>query len=673
MLQVLAQVPVLWVWDNVEPVTGFPAGTQSDWTQAEQDDLAGLLRDLAQRTRCKVLVTSRRDEHAWLGDLPARVQLPRDADARKSAAGCVRWPPGTATAWRRADWRPLLRYAAGNPLTITVLVGQALRDSLATTEQIEGFVARLRAGEAQLEAGEDAALGRTRSLAASLSYGFAQAFTEAERAQLAVLHLFRDTADADALRFMGDRGGRSGRTRSRSWPGWTATPRSRCWTGPPHRPAGIRSAAATTRSTPPCRGTSPPCTPPPTARPAAPPPSAPPAPTPRPSAHSATTTTTRPKRATRPRLCQCWGRRRPTSPRPDLARAGGLWDAAVGCLQGLRVLYERTGRDGEWARLVASVTPDFTDPATGGPLPGRDDEWSLITEYRVRLAWQARDWPAATALQNASIAWNRDQAAAALAAPRPASPPSSATRSATSLFPSTSSATSSSSRTILAASRTTQEALTWSSGSATARRKPSCAVSLGNAYLMVPGLRDLDQAEHWFQRSLSLRADSDRLGRARMPRVSSAWSPWHGSTTPVPPGRPEAVLLEHLNTALRCYQQALDLTPADDHEYRAIIENQLGTIYGRAGDTRQALRHYQQSIQHDEARGDIYGAGQTRYNIALLLADDGRVGDALLMPAPPWTTSSRPGPAPPPPRPTPSGSSPTWTTQPLRARRPGYR
>ena len=76
VLQVLAQVPVLWVWDNVEPVTGFPEGTPSDWTQAEQDDLAGLLRDLAQRTRCKVLVTSRRDEHAWLGDLPARVQLP---------------------------------------------------------------------------------------------------------------------------------------------------------------------------------------------------------------------------------------------------------------------------------------------------------------------------------------------------------------------------------------------------------------------------------------------------------------------------------------------------------------------------------------------------------------------------------------------------------------------
>ena len=54
-----------------------------------------------------------------------------------------------------------------------------------------------------------------------------------------------------------------------------------------------------------------------------------------------------------------------------------------------------------------------------------------------------------------------------------------------------------------------------------------------------------------------------------------------------------------------------------------------GLIYARAGDTGQALRHYQQSIQHYEARGDVFAAGQTRHNIALLLDDAGRTGDAL--------------------------------------------
>jgi hypothetical protein len=102
------------------------------------------------------------------------------------------------------DWRPLLRYAAGNPLTVTVLVGHALRENLTTTGEIERFVARLHAGEAQFEEGEDAALGRTHSLAASLSYGFAQAFSDTERAQLAVLHLFRDAVFVGVLVAMGD-------------------------------------------------------------------------------------------------------------------------------------------------------------------------------------------------------------------------------------------------------------------------------------------------------------------------------------------------------------------------------------------------------------------------------------------------------------------------------------
>ncbi len=48
-----------------------------------------------------------------------------------------------------------------------------------------------------------------------------------------------------------------------------------------------------------------------------------------------------------------------------------------------------------------------------------------------------------------------------------------------------------------------------------------------------------------------------------------------------------------------------------------------------SGYTGQALRHYQRSIQHEEARGNIFEAGETRYNVALLLRDDGRISEAL--------------------------------------------
>jgi hypothetical protein len=41
---VLRQIPVLWIWDNVEPVPGFPRGTPSAWSDEEQAELVDFLR-----------------------------------------------------------------------------------------------------------------------------------------------------------------------------------------------------------------------------------------------------------------------------------------------------------------------------------------------------------------------------------------------------------------------------------------------------------------------------------------------------------------------------------------------------------------------------------------------------------------------------------------------------
>jgi hypothetical protein len=72
---VLKQTPVFWIWDKVEPITGFPAGTASDWSAAEQKELRDFLSD-ALDTKAKFLLTSRRDEQAWLGEMPRRVEAP---------------------------------------------------------------------------------------------------------------------------------------------------------------------------------------------------------------------------------------------------------------------------------------------------------------------------------------------------------------------------------------------------------------------------------------------------------------------------------------------------------------------------------------------------------------------------------------------------------------------
>jgi hypothetical protein len=627
VLQLLGQVPALWVWDNTEPVTGFPPGTPSAWTSGEQDQIADFLRDLAQHTRCKVLVTSRRDERPWLGNLPARLALPpmpmreRLQLARALAARHPGTDPGT-------DWRPLLRYAAGNPLTITVLVGQALRDHLATAAELERFVARIRAGEAGLEDAQDAALGRARSLAASLSYGFGHAFTEAERAQLAVLHLFRDTVDADALRSMGDPGiaGKDAVPRLAGLTRQTAT--------------GLLDRAADIGLLSPLGGGYY-------------------------AIHPAlpwyfttlyTTSYGPPEDAEAQQAARAYTHTLATlgdyyfnryeggqadvvaSLRVEegnlhhsltLAVDAGHWHDAVGCLQGLSILYRRTGRDGEWAGLVGRVTPVFVDPATDGPLPGREDQWTIITGYRVQLASAARDWPAATRLQNLRIAQHRENAAAALAAPVGQLTPAQRNRIRS-----------------LAGSLQflgnilrlqqdpsclphLQEALTLVQRIQDTNAESMVATSLGNTYLRMPALRDLDQAQLWHQHGLGLTSEQDRVGRAKSlgALANIAVERFLDARDA---GQPETVLLGHLNAALDGYQQALRLFPPDDAEDLATTHHQLGVTYSEVGDIRRAIHHFQQSIKFQEARGDIAGAGQTRYNIALALQDDGRPGDALL-------------------------------------------
>ena len=627
VMQVLARVPVLWVWDNVEPVTGFPPGTGSAWSQAEQDDLAEFLRDLATKTKCKVLLASRRDERAWLGGLPARLVLPpMPMRERLQLAAALAERHGEADPG--IDWRPLLRYTAGNPLTITVLVGQALREGLATTGQIQAFVDRLRAGEAELEAGEDAALGRTRSLAASLSYGFTHAFTDAERGQLAVLHLFRDTIDANALRYMGDPGiieddavpQLAGLTRDTAIAlldraagiGLLSSLGGGYYAIHPALPWYFTTLFTTAYG-------------PPASLPA------------RQAVRAYTHTLASLGNYYHNQVGDGAGNLVPALRAEEanllhalaLARHAQHGADAGGCLQGLRVLYQATGRDGEWARLVEQVTPEFIDPGTGGPLPGREDQWNIIASYRVGLARAARDWPAATRLQHTLITWARDRAAAALAAPGGQFTPLQRGQI----------------RTLSVALEDLghilrfqddpgclpyyEEALSLCQQISARTDEADLAGTLGNTYQNIPGVRDLGQAEHWYQHSLTHRPDGDTLGRARV-----LWGlgnvAYERFNVARGAGEPGQVLLAHLNTALDRLQQALALFPADDAQDRAGIHNQIGNIYSVVGDTRQALRHYQQSIQYKEARGDTYGAGTTRYNIALLLADDGRRADALL-------------------------------------------
>ena len=311
----------------------------------------------------------------------------------------------------------------------------------------------------------------------------------------------------------------------------------------------------------------------------------------------------------------------------QLARRHGWWDVLANTMQGLRALYDHTGRRAEWARLVEEIVPDFVDPATDGPLPGQEKHWSVVAQHRVLLAEEARQWAKAEHLQRAQVEWTRQRAAPALAAlPEKLD---TAQRNAI--------------RTLAVVleqlGRIQREQGKPDCVAAYEKAIPLCqrigdksveailAFNLGVAHTDLPAIRDLAQAVRWYQRALELYDPHDRksragatneLGRVAYIRFLEARAA----------NKPEEELLRHLNAAVGFCHQALDLLPRNAVDDLAAIHNQLGIIYAETSDFDQALPHWREALRYQEMRSNLYGAAQTRFNVAIALANAGRLADA---------------------------------------------
>jgi len=618
-LQVLTQVPVLWIWDNIEPVTGFPAGTESAWSPEEQEELIDFLRDL-RGTKTKVLLTSRRAEQPWLGDLPKRIAVP--PMPMTESLQLVR-ALAAKHSRRLADvenWRPLLAFAQGNPMTLTIVARQALREGFKTKAQIEAFIARLRSGEATFtdEAGE----GRTRSLGASLAYGFEQAFSEEERKKLALLHLFQGFVDVDALWMMGDfevpwclpevRGltreeGISLLDRTAEV-GLLAVYGGGYYGIHPALPWFFKGLFE--RWYP---------------------------------AEDITAVRlfvevmgelgqyyhAQYERGNRDVLGALRAEEANLLHARRLARNHGWWPSMVETMQGLLHLYGHSGRRAEWKRLVEEIVSDFVDRENGGPLPGREEWWGLVTEYRVLLAGEERQWVEAERLQAGRVAWERQRAASVLA--RPVEELGVGEKNAIRTLAASLHELGEIRRELGKTDCVTaySEALELAERIGERTVAAACVLNLGHVFKDLPALRDLDQAEHWSRRSLELRDESDRLGRSQcvMQLGFVAWKRFHEARAAA--GRPKAELLRYLNEAVRLYYQALDLIPEDATDYFAVVQNQLGAIYGDAGDLNRSIQHFQEAVHLSEQTGNLYGAAETRRNMAIILFKNSRREDAL--------------------------------------------
>ncbi|HEV2854341.1 MAG TPA: CHAT domain-containing protein [Thermoanaerobaculia bacterium] len=617
-LRILSQTPVLWIWDNVEPVTGFPAGTESAWSAREQDELVRFLKE-ARRTKALFLLTSRRDESAWLGLVPFRVTVPPmplleslqlvralavQRGRRLSGAG---------------DWRPLLEFAQGNPMTVTVLVGQALREGFATKQEIQGFVERLRSGEAAFIDERDE--GRSRSLGASLAYGFENAFNEEERGKLALLHFFQGFVDVDALCLMGapetswclpevrdltreegigllDRAAEVGLLTARGDGRYSIHPVlpwffKGLFAGHYAR-EGLAAARAFVEAVGGLGNYY------------------------HDEYRDGNTEAVNRLRAEEANLLHA----------RQLAKDHGWWEPLLAAMQGLRQSYAHTGRRAEWKRLVEEIVPCFVDPVDDSPLPDWEEEWSIVMSYRVRLAHEERRWSDAERLQERIVAWVRRRAAPFL--DRPVTELEEEERNVLKRL-GTSLNELGHIRLELGQADCVpayEEALSIADRIGNRTDAAVYAVSLGRAFLKLPGLQDLDQAEHWFQKSLDLRVEADRLGRGSTLADLGSIA-LRRFQLALAAGQPLEESFSHLYRAANLYQDSLDWTPPDVAGDLAVLHNQLAMIYQGMGDVESSLSHSRQAILEHERTGNLFAASQSRSNTAVTLLIADRRADAL--------------------------------------------
>ncbi|MEG4840536.1 tetratricopeptide repeat protein [Microcoleus sp. B9-D4] len=181
--------PCLLIWDNFEPVNGFPQGNQPLVSAAERESLKQFLKQL-RGGQSWVLITSRREEN-WLDcgyalrGLKGLVQ----PDAEELAARIL-LEAGVDRAKLPGEYLELLKLLGGHPLSLRVVLRHLKTQT--PVQLIEG----LRRGLDTFQGAEEE--GREKSLVVSLDYSFANLSARA-RQHLPFLGLFSERVGADVL------------------------------------------------------------------------------------------------------------------------------------------------------------------------------------------------------------------------------------------------------------------------------------------------------------------------------------------------------------------------------------------------------------------------------------------------------------------------------------------
>lgn len=621
-VQILRQKSILWIWDSVEQVSGFSANKAPLWHVAEQKKLVLFLK-MVTETDAKFLLTSRSAEHELLNNLPKRILLPPI-----SGQGGIELMQALSKKHGQHfstlnNWQPLFLFSVGNPQTLVEVVSHAMSKGMKTREQIEDFTGKLRRGDVMLDSQPRS--DRQWSILSSLHYGFDSSFSEDEQKLISLLHLFQDHVDVAVLQTMG--------LSETDWCLPTLQNVNRdSWIALLDRVAEVGLLANVGRGLY--------------------------------FTHPALPTFLRPlfdqhySGTSRQKIqvvrafvgaVQDLGShlhreyehgdhnvtRRISVEESnllyarELARANQWWDRLIGSMQGLYTLYIHTGRRREWQRLVEEVLSEFVDPLTEGPLPGRENGWSFITEYRVNLAVAERDLSKAEQLQHLWVEWERQQASPSLAVP--ANTLSTVQKASIRSY-----ATALHQLGQIRREQGESDCIDYYKEAFRLSKKIDdhygmaiTAFNTGHAYKDIPSLRNLGYAENWYRRSLNLYNEHDRLRRGgcftQLGLVAQA-----RLEEAVIAERSEKEVAHHFNTAIQFLNQALELMPLDAVTELGTIHHDLGAIYKLVNDFDKAWFHCREAIHYREQAGQVYEAARTRFNAAHIFADAGRFEEALL-------------------------------------------
>jgi tetratricopeptide (TPR) repeat protein len=615
-LAIFSHSSVFWIWDNVEPIAGFPAGSESQWSAQEQMELADFLRDGSERG-AKFLLTSRRDESAWLGMIPSRVTIPpmpfwERTQLSQALSKKMGRPPDYVQ-----DWRPLLDFTQGNPLAITVLVVHALRNRMRTRADIEKFVSQLQSGAANLQ--DDPVQGRSRSLTASLSYGLEHAFSSVQRKAISLLHFFQGCVNPQILQQMGtginglpevaalDFEGirqmldigvelgileNSGETGSiyRIHPVVPWFFRATFHNEFPGREQSCKRSFAVTVALA----------------------SAILAKQFRSGASVTTATALQMEEANIRHALK-------------LAIELEAWTPVMATMHALEDLYiEIQGNRAEWRRLIEQVDRLVTDEKTGGSIAGRENAWIAVTEYKMRMANQMGNYVEAEHFAGLQVPYWRRQTAPYLKGKADIKRGYEEIHNLAVALESQAS--------FLSAMGSTEgvklyeEAFALSLNNGDARQAAMCAQGLGWAYREVEAIHDLQQALGWFTKAFGLTPEDDFAFKGKlMLLIGTVYHAWFENSWGT---HPNTETLEHGENAFVAFAQALEWLPEYAYLDRSEAMSSTGALYLRLGDYAKAEETYQDALQLARGAGSLKFEIMILLNIASALNGQGRFADA---------------------------------------------